>query len=61
VQVIDLSVYVLYLSVPSHALTFIAYVCCLHMFKCCAVCNLLLLLMYVVCICSSVVLCVNLI
>ena len=33
------SVYVLYLSVPSHALTFIAYVCCLHMFKCCAVCK----------------------
>ena len=32
---IDLSVYVLYLSVPSHALTFIAYVCCLHIFKCC--------------------------
>ena len=26
-QVIDLSVYVLYLSVPSHALTCIAYVC----------------------------------
>ena len=29
----------LYLSVPSHALTFIAYVCCLHMFKCCVVCK----------------------
>ena len=36
---IDLSVYVLYLSVPSHALTFIAYVCCLHIFKCCVVCT----------------------
>ena len=36
---IDLSVYVLYLSVPPHALTFIAYVCCLHMFKCCVVCK----------------------
>jgi len=36
---IDLSVYVLYLSLPSHALTFIAYVCCLHMFKCCVVCK----------------------
>jgi len=36
---IDLSVYVLYLSVPSHALTFIAYVCSLHIFKCCVVCK----------------------
>ena len=36
---IDFSVYVLFLSVPSHALTFIAYVCCLHIFKCCVVCK----------------------